>query len=1512
MKKLLAILLGGAMFASALAGLVGCKDDHEHVDVDPKDGKCDVCGEDMTELGPVQPENPTITRRADPRAADAFEAYDHEGTKVGGYKTIADAINAVVEADLDYFEDEATAKGSEGGYVLKKGETQKIFRNKKGFTEENNDQFWYYQDGNALAGYNCWDDKNTVTSIGFLRNKNIVTHQIGEFGLVSVQSWNGFDLLDEHGEPDTECNTPASWVFSSPLDTGVIAFPSAATAAGANGTGMSKASYKLDLSDVKITPPYEGEEDPVYAFMGFYIWNPEYVLAVGIACDTTTGQWYQFHGSSRNDSFSDVEYKVGECLMESTWNKDGYFTPNGTDVDMTIQTVKHVDEELDEEYYTCELEVAIKDGKTLKLTIDDEFVAPYSTKPVGIWNDYMFIAGLDIKNEIVSGTKVENTDYFNGAKFEDLCVTKAEIYFPTQEELSDLDYTVPLSPDLRGKTFDFLLANDVESNGLYAYTIVNNCTFADYKSKDGADYYSFKFDGNPVGESALGGELKEYQDKIDSLKAMTVENFQDYEAVYDEVGKLYGSDETHTGTLLTAFHLNVLDFTAYVNAQAVYLEAMKLTDEGKAVLADLNALSLLANYPYLGWEAPEGTTDIAGYLWTEAKKFNEINTKFKALDKEEQGKVIRLSAGKQDHYDAWDEFYATVNEYLNDTTATSKSYTIAQFDMPTPAKDVTYDGTKALQALFQVAYEINSGEYDPSDTAKKGTLNSDVTGNFQRGFHILFLMKQMEEADVTIPDGFLNNVFAQITSTDRATAFVNDFNDYIYPVLTLAGQIYKDQQEGKLPWLDAKMAEFVNTYMIDASFSEGGFAWNLTNNKDFRDGNTFYEQYFGLPDATAKNASGTTIGYLAGSVKYITDIVLLCDDKAELTASGIGFVAEVTPLEKDPTTNSTAAATAILDRIKAFTALESYAYKGWTTTETDKTGYIYSELEAFRTLVDDREKLPTIIDKAHVSYQLLTQDNKEVKASYDGWVRFSAEMKVLEDSDLWKAQCKAYNVDFSAKQDYTAAQALANIFYGIQLRKEGKVLPDNGLDWTAGTDFDDENYFASALYLTQFYDFFVQGGCTLPTIVTTQLKGQSFNKLYEETIYPAVNTVKIAERIGKGEITKMEDLTADELAFLNEVWTASYVLKGNLATQWPLGQMETYWSDRIARVVLYAGGTLANEGTALKFKDYVAKLAKFLQDNNYTANSNGWGTTSDTILGTTLSENAIKVVGYMKNLGNITSYNYLGWEAPDGEPIAGYLLSEAKYYLDTVKPIIDALEETEKEGVILLIGTAVYEAWESLAPDIKALSEDATFAAFKVTGAKRDRTATQEYTAGDAIGEILTALAGVDSHGIDSDNNWPSSLRIYFFVIEFEEAGIELPEYLTKAIAAKENSGLDAGLNSADLKTDVKYLRTVLKIAKMLIDDPDLKITQDIIDMVNDTMVGKMRFTENGLNWNYTSDPNHDLYYRGSDYKVYYGLEASHTFKDLLESVIKFLVANGATATDTGYGVTEAMTLPTE
>ena len=120
-KKALALILGTLMVGTVATGFVGCK--HK------------------------KPNTPTIDgfkRLADPRDQGAFEVYSKDGTKVGSFPSIARAINAAVENDLDEFESaggvSATARGS---YVTKKGSTRKIFENMKKYSEDvSADNFW--------------------------------------------------------------------------------------------------------------------------------------------------------------------------------------------------------------------------------------------------------------------------------------------------------------------------------------------------------------------------------------------------------------------------------------------------------------------------------------------------------------------------------------------------------------------------------------------------------------------------------------------------------------------------------------------------------------------------------------------------------------------------------------------------------------------------------------------------------------------------------------------------------------------------------------------------------------------------------------------------------------------------------------------------------------------------------------------------------------------------------------------------------------------------------------------------------------------------------------------------------------------------------------------------------------------------------------------------------------------------------------------------------------------------
>lgn len=494
MKKLLAMLLGSAIAVTSVAGLAACG----------KKGGGKL--------------------RDDSRVADAYQAYDHTGASIGGYKTIAEAINATVKADAGYFSqgDDVVLPGSGGGYVTKKGDTRKLFENRKGYAAGNSDCFWYYENGSELTGFNCWDAAN---SISVLRNAKTVVHEVTEMGTTSAQTWNGYGLLDAHGEENNTA-TPQSWELSSTMDAGAMMFP-------VRKQGVSGLRYKLDFSDVKITPSYKGVDDKTYAFTGFYAWQDYYVIALGIACDTSTGDWYLFEGTSRDNSFCDVQYNIGEKLFSSKWTKSedgGYFAPQMGELEMRIQTMKRVDEITEEVYWEDELVFTTKDGELTKVIVDDEMVnRHFANYAVSADNGYVFIAGLDIKNPSPMTNTVENADYFNGARFLDLAVTEAAVYFPTEEEMTQEEYAIGDIPEeFRGIWHDVLLANDEETPGTYDYTILANYLCSSYEARDSVDYYSFRFDGDPTSENFIGGALAEHQKTIDGLADMTADNIDDY------------------------------------------------------------------------------------------------------------------------------------------------------------------------------------------------------------------------------------------------------------------------------------------------------------------------------------------------------------------------------------------------------------------------------------------------------------------------------------------------------------------------------------------------------------------------------------------------------------------------------------------------------------------------------------------------------------------------------------------------------------------------------------------------------------------------------------------------------------------------------------------------------------------------------------------------------------------------------------------------------------------------
>ena len=369
------------------------------------------------------------------------------------------------------------------------------------------------------------------------------------------------------------------------MDAAVLGFPGRLI-------GVTGLKYTIDLTNVKIAPPYEGT-DKTYAFIGFYAWQDYYVIANGIACDTSTGNWYQFIGTSRDDSFSDVTYNIGACVMTSTYNETGgYFVPDNPSLTMEIKTTQQYDSQFDEYYQLDKLKISIENGATFERDISDSTVNNFFPGyPLGYENSYAFIAGLDIKNNTVQSQYTEATDYFNGSFFTGLTVTDAQAYVPTSEEISDVVYGYAINEEWRGKWHDILLSNTEDTPDLYDYTVLNTCVCSSYTALNGHDVYDFSYTGNPVGNAKLGVEARQYQTKIDSLDQMSVEDLLADSSVLDEVATWIAEGST----VVTQRIRLVLDFAPYYRAKEK-LENYNVTEEAKAVIEAIRAIEICTYY----------------------------------------------------------------------------------------------------------------------------------------------------------------------------------------------------------------------------------------------------------------------------------------------------------------------------------------------------------------------------------------------------------------------------------------------------------------------------------------------------------------------------------------------------------------------------------------------------------------------------------------------------------------------------------------------------------------------------------------------------------------------------------------------------------------------------------------------------------------------------------------------------------------------------------------------------
>lgn len=793
--------------------------------------------------------------------SNAYVAYDKDNTKIGDYISIAAAINAAVATD-SFTSDNAVVQL--GSYVTTT-EGTKVFQNRNGYAEASDDQFWFYTDGTALEGYDCYT--GTFYS-DVLKNSKTVTYSVTSRGSLAQQFHNGYAILGQDGALETEMNAQP-WELSSTMDAAVLQMPNVLK-------GITGMSYELDMSNVKITPPYEGT-DSVYAFMGFYAWQDYYVIATGIACDTSTGVWYPFEATSRDNSFSDANYNISDkALMTSVWNEaEGCWTPQYPSITMDAKTVSKEDDF--GKFFVAEMNFNAVDDKgkvaeTYAQIIDDEKVNQFFPgSPFGADNSYIFVAGLDIRNASNgNGVNVLCTDYANGAKFENLTMTKATAHVASEEEMSQEDYGYEIPAEWRGKDFDVLMANSGQQENILKYTLLNGYAFTDYAAIDGADVYSFRFAGSNVSENPLGGKAAEYQATIDELEGITAENLADYTDVLNAVSKIYGVDGTGKESSVAQMYYNVLDFSQYFAAKDVFANSATLSAEGEAFKVAFNALPSLVTYQY---------TDL-DTLSADLMNFATIKADYDALsDVDKEQMIYQINMDDYNWYtDMSDKF---MNGYYDGITISAKvegvEHQAVEFTGIEAVGEIILYTQKIAAATAWGANNEDQGNGSPwNDDGNVGGSNQfNSDNNWLPAYHVLYLKACLEAEGKELPI-YAN---ALITSTPIADGFAEDFG-YLHTVLSIASGI----ESGAITGVTEEVAAMVNAHMVGKnSFVEGGLAWNWNNHEtqeDFLYRDKSFKLYYGL------DIENTTGHYVEMVHNFLTE-------KATAEIDGIGITKEV-------------------------------------------------------------------------------------------------------------------------------------------------------------------------------------------------------------------------------------------------------------------------------------------------------------------------------------------------------------------------------------------------------------------------------------------------------------------------------------------------------------------------------------------------------------------------------------------------------------------------------------------
>ena len=424
---------------------------------------CDGTGTGDPNKNPSGNDDPTnqtveaktyVASREDNREA-VYVHYSQDGTEIDSYTSLYQAINACVN------------DGDIKDYITQKGKEEKLFENNEKYTEDTQDMYWYYDNGNSLNRYIYWE----TDYWNLLKNSNqISVFKAAANGTVSHYA-AGYKAVKVNKDPTLfrigqVMPYHVNWELEANATVDMLAY-----------SGITKSVYHLDLSEAKIVPTYDGT-DTAYAYVGFVTTDAYNVSAHGLRCDTTTGNWYYYCGEIE-ENVSNIVEESDNCYLTSTWDEnEKCFRPDG-DIVLTMELLTLVDEDGDD-YIVHRLTMDFGNNRVV--------VKDYETADLTQCGTIRFTSGIDIVSD---NTLV---DYMCGAEFKNVVVTKAEA--TVLEEMMD-DFIYGNSAELYPGVYDILNSNpDTDAR---FHTIIYNpaCVTYDFDTPN-QDVYGYSFDIKPA------------------------------------------------------------------------------------------------------------------------------------------------------------------------------------------------------------------------------------------------------------------------------------------------------------------------------------------------------------------------------------------------------------------------------------------------------------------------------------------------------------------------------------------------------------------------------------------------------------------------------------------------------------------------------------------------------------------------------------------------------------------------------------------------------------------------------------------------------------------------------------------------------------------------------------------------------------------------------------------------------------------------------------------------------